>query len=108
MRVDGQVLKARMVVVPDHYLHLPVLFVMDVIGRLTLTIHHKGQRVILNNTVYPLRLEKHHLSKVGAIQGVDSTDKGSDKKRGNFLRLRRKEEVKPNRSPFFNVVVEES
>ncbi len=58
VRAGGQVLKTRMVVVPDHYLHLPVLLDMDVTGRLTLTVDHKGQRVVLNNTVYPLRLEE--------------------------------------------------
>ncbi len=29
----GQVLKSRMVVVPNHYLHFPVLMGMDTIGR---------------------------------------------------------------------------
>ncbi len=107
VRVGDQVLKSKMVVVPDYYLHLPVLMGMDIIGRLTLTVDHKGQRVVLNNTVYPLRLEEHHLGKVRAIKGVESLDEGGDRRRGNFLRLRKKEEVKPYRSQFLCVVIEE-
>ncbi len=58
VRVGDRVLKSKMVVVPDHYLHLPVLLGMDMIGRLTLTVDHKRQRVVLNNTVYPFRLQR--------------------------------------------------
>ncbi len=42
VRVGDQVLKSKMLVVPDHYLHLPVLMGMDVIGRLTLTVDQKS------------------------------------------------------------------
>ncbi len=80
---------------------------MDIIGRLTLMVDHKGQRVVLNNTVYPLRLEEHHLGKVRAIHSIESLDEGGDRRRGNFLRLRKKEEVKPHRSQFLCVVIEE-
>ncbi len=107
VRVGDQVLKSKIVVVPDHYLHLPVLMGMDIIGRLTLTVDHKGQRVVFNNTVYPLRLEEHHLGKVRAIQSIESLYEGGDRRRGNFLRLRKKEEVKPYRIQFLCVVIEE-
>ncbi len=35
VRIGDQVLKSNMVVVSDHYLHLPALLGMDIIGRLT-------------------------------------------------------------------------
>ncbi len=68
VRVGGHVVKGRMVVVQDHYLHLPVLLGMDVIGRLALTIDHRGQRAILSNTVYPLRLENTISVKLGLFK----------------------------------------
>ncbi len=107
VRVGDQVLKSKMIVVLDHYLHLPVLLGIDIIGRLTLTVDHRGQRVVLNNTVYPLRLEQHHLGKVRAVQSIESLEGGVDRRRGNFVRLRKKEEVKPYRSQFLGVMIEE-
>ncbi len=92
--------------VPDHYLHLALLVGMDMIGRLTLTIDHKGQKVVLNNTVYPLRLEEHHFGKVRAIHSVTAAEERK-KKRENFLRIRRKEEVNPYSSYFLNILVEQ-
>ncbi len=71
----------------------------------TLAVNHKGQTVVLNNSVYPLRLKEHHLGNVRAIQGIESKDGGD--RRGNFLRLRRKQEVKPYRSQFLSVMIEE-
>ncbi len=93
--------------VPDHYLHLPIHVGVDVIGRLTLTIDHKERKVVLNHTVYPLRLEKHHFGKVRAIHRVTAVEHRKEKRRENFLRMRRKEEVSPYSSYFFNIRVEE-
>ncbi len=100
-------MKSKMLVVPDHYLLLPVVVRMGVIGRLTLTIDHKRQKVVLNHTVYPLRLEEHHFGKVRAIYRVITIEERKEKKRENFLRIRRKEEVSPYSSYFLNILVEE-
>ncbi len=42
IRIGGDMLEVRLVVVPDHYLHLPILLGMDVMGRVTLTVDYEG------------------------------------------------------------------
>ncbi len=53
MRIGSEVLKVRMVVVPDTYIPLPILMGMDVLGSVTLTINFTNQKGVMNLTVYP-------------------------------------------------------
>ncbi len=46
MRVGSEVFKVMMIVVPDHYLHLPVLLGMDVMVRLTREIRKSSQAIL--------------------------------------------------------------
>lgn len=38
VKINGDTLKVKMIVVPDHYLHCPVLLGMDILGRMNCTI----------------------------------------------------------------------
>ncbi len=81
-----------MVVVPDTYLQLPILMGMDVLGSVSLTIDYKNQ-VLMNQTVYPLKVDEHHQGRVKCITRTHLIEKERNSKTSKYLRLRQKEQV---------------
>ncbi len=107
VRIGSEVLKVSMVVVPDTYLHLPILMGMDVLGSVTLTIDYKNQKVVMNLTVYPLKLEEHHLGEVKSITKSNLVEEERNGKASRYLRLRQKENVRSYSSQFLRVTIDE-
>ncbi len=107
LRIGSELLRIRMVVVPDTYLQLPILMGMDVLGSVSLTIDYKNQKVVMNQTVYPLKLEEHHQGRVKCITRTHLIEKERDGKTSKYLRLRQKEQVTAYTSQFLKVTIDE-
>ncbi len=107
VRIGSAVLRVRMVVVPDTYLHLPILMGMDVLGSGNLTIDYKNQKVAMNQTVYPLKLEEHHQGRVKCITRTNLVEEERSSKTSSYLRLRQKEHVREYTSQFLKVTIDE-
>ncbi len=107
LRIGSDVLKVRMVVVPDTYLHLPILMGMDVLGSVNLAIYYKSQKVVMNQTIYPLKLEEHHQGRVKCITRTNLVEEERNSKTSKYLRLRQKEHVAAYSSQLLKVTIDE-
>ncbi len=106
VRIGSAVLKVRMVVVPDTYLHQPILMGMDVLGSINVAIDYKSQKVVMNQTVYPLKLE-HHQGRVKCITRTNLVEEERNSKTSKYLRLRQKEHLAAYTNQFLKVTINE-